>query len=318
MAAAAFPRIPVGRVTPLTPSDPQLQHVVTAKSFAKPVTSQEDVESASSGAAATGKRAAFGRKMLLTKDLPPPSQSPPQLPKHILRADDERDSKKSEGTSSVFKGAAAELLEEEMDGENAAKAGQADEKRSKLQLHTPMSTPTKLRHGPPSAKSSPISAKSLPASYLHSHTPAPVPPPTSFSSSSQSPLSSSQLPGCLDEFTRTLDKSRNFIQEFKALAESGSSDQESDTEPLTAHLKAAQILEQITSAAKLPTLIDHCTVKLSKDDSCKDFGFSLSDGLGEPGVYIKSIHPGGLAEKSGELRLYDRIMKVCVCVCVCE
>ena len=70
-------------------------------------------------------------------------------------------------------------------------------------------------------------------------------------------------------------------------------------------------MEQISSAAKVPALIQHHLVTLHKESKETDLGFSLSDGLGEPGVYVKSIHSGGLAEKNGELRPFDRIMKVC-------
>ena len=119
------------------------------------------------------------------------------------------------------------------------------------------------------------------------------------------------LPGCLGDYERTLHNARNYMKEFKALVESGSSDQESDPEPtLTTHLKAAQVMEQINTAAKLPALINHHTVTMHKDNTSTDLGFSLSDGFGEPGVYIKSIHSGGLAEINGELKPFDRIMKV--------
>ena len=127
--------------------------------------------------------------------------------------------------------------------------------------------------------------------------------------------------GRLGEYERTLHNARNYMREFRALAESGSSDQESDPEPsLTTQLQAAQVvMEEISTAAKLPALINHHMVTLRKEEEeeeeesaqqTTDLGFSLSDGLGEPGVYIKSIHSGGLAEKSGLLQPFDRIMKV--------
>jgi hypothetical protein len=135
--------------------------------------------------------------------------------------------------------------------------------------------------------------------------------PTSLLASSVDPNNHPGLPECLGDYERTLHNARNYMREFKALAESGSSDQESDPEPtLSTKLKAAEIMEQISSAAKVPALIQHHLVTLHKESKETDLGFSLSDGLGEPGVYVKSIHSGGLAEKNGELQPFDRIMKI--------
>ena len=145
--------------------------------------------------------------------------------------------------------------------------------------------------------------------------------PTSLLTSSPS-VDPPGLPECLGDYERTLHNARNYMREFKALAESGSSDQESDPEPtLSNRLKAVELMEQISSAAKVPALIHHHLVTLHKESKETDLGFSLSDGLGEPGVYVKSIHAGGLAEKNGQLRTFDRIMKVCephlVYICCC-
>ena len=135
--------------------------------------------------------------------------------------------------------------------------------------------------------------------------------PTTFLASSTDPASLPGLPECLGEYERTLHNARNYMREFKALAESGSSDPESDPEPsLNTRLKAVELMKQISSAAKVPALIDHHLVTLHKENKETDLGFSLSDGFGEPGVYVKSIHSNGLAERGGELHLFDRIMKV--------
>ena len=136
--------------------------------------------------------------------------------------------------------------------------------------------------------------------------------PTSLLATSVDPSGLSGLPECLGDYERTLNNARNYMREFKALAESGSSDQESDPEPtnLATRLNAVEIMEHISSAAQLPTLINHHLVTLHKEGRETDLGFSLSDGFGEPGVYVKSIHSGGLAESNGQLRHFDRIMKV--------
>ena len=40
------------------------------------------------------------------------------------------------------------------------------------------------------------------------------------------------------------------------------------------------------------------------------FGFSISDGQSQPGVYVRALQPGGVAERSGLLKPLDRIMQV--------
>ncbi|KAM4720755.1 glutamate receptor-interacting protein 2 isoform 2-T2 [Rhinophrynus dorsalis] len=50
-------------------------------------------------------------------------------------------------------------------------------------------------------------------------------------------------------------------------------------------------------------------VTVMKDLECDDFGFSVSDGVLEKGVYINMIRPGGPADRSG-LQPYDRILQV--------
>ncbi|XP_072537526.1 glutamate receptor-interacting protein 2a isoform X2 [Salminus brasiliensis] len=48
---------------------------------------------------------------------------------------------------------------------------------------------------------------------------------------------------------------------------------------------------------------------LKKDEDSRDFGFSVSDGLLEKGVYVNMIRPGGPADQAG-LHPYDRILQV--------
>lgn len=50
-------------------------------------------------------------------------------------------------------------------------------------------------------------------------------------------------------------------------------------------------------------------VSLSKASELEDFGFSVSDGLLEKGVYVNNIRPGGPAEVAG-LKPYDRLLQV--------
>lgn len=46
-----------------------------------------------------------------------------------------------------------------------------------------------------------------------------------------------------------------------------------------------------------------------KDPESDDFGFSVSDGFLEKGVYVNMIRPDGPAERAG-LKPYDRILQV--------
>lgn len=51
-------------------------------------------------------------------------------------------------------------------------------------------------------------------------------------------------------------------------------------------------------------------VTLFKDKVYDDYGFSVSDGLYERGVYINRIRSGGPADTVGLLKPFDRIMQV--------
>ncbi|XP_078021164.1 glutamate receptor-interacting protein 1 isoform X13 [Epinephelus lanceolatus] len=48
---------------------------------------------------------------------------------------------------------------------------------------------------------------------------------------------------------------------------------------------------------------------LEKASDLEDFGFSVSDGMLDRGVYVNNIRPGGPAERGG-LRAYDRILQI--------
>lgn len=50
-------------------------------------------------------------------------------------------------------------------------------------------------------------------------------------------------------------------------------------------------------------------MSLSKESDLEDFGFSVSDGLLEKGVYVNNIRPGGPADVVG-LKPYDRLLQV--------
>lgn len=48
---------------------------------------------------------------------------------------------------------------------------------------------------------------------------------------------------------------------------------------------------------------------ICKDPETEDFGFSVSDGLLEKGVYVNMIRPDGPADQCG-LKPYDRVLQV--------
>lgn len=54
-----------------------------------------------------------------------------------------------------------------------------------------------------------------------------------------------------------------------------------------------------------------CLLKVTviKDPEIDDFGFSVSDGFLEKGVYVNMIRPDGPADRAG-LKPYDRILQV--------
>ncbi|KAJ8008851.1 hypothetical protein DPEC_G00082740 [Dallia pectoralis] len=58
-----------------------------------------------------------------------------------------------------------------------------------------------------------------------------------------------------------------------------------------------------------PTPVELHKVSLFKETDLEDFGFSVSDGLLEKGVYVNNIRPGGPAEVGG-LKSYDRLLQI--------
>ena len=123
----------------------------------------------------------------------------------------------------------------------------------------------------------------------------------------------------LKQLEATIVKSKDFVEKLNELAQSGSSDQDSDSEPAKkAREIPPQMHEQLRQHVKqimTPARLEFFDINLMKSNGT-DLGFSVSDGLVEPGVYVKSLKPGSAAYESGQLQPFDRIMKVCVCVCV--
>ncbi|XP_053097674.1 glutamate receptor-interacting protein 1 isoform X5 [Pangasianodon hypophthalmus] len=69
--------------------------------------------------------------------------------------------------------------------------------------------------------------------------------------------------------------------------------------------KMQQEIKDIVS----PNPVELHKVSLSKESDMEDFGFSVSDGLLEKGVYVNNIRPGGPAEVAG-LKSFDRLLQI--------
>lgn len=63
------------------------------------------------------------------------------------------------------------------------------------------------------------------------------------------------------------------------------------------------------SASRPRLLVSPPQVTVIKDPEGDDFGFSVSDGFLEKGVYVNMIRPDGPADRAG-LSPYDRILQV--------
>ena len=117
----------------------------------------------------------------------------------------------------------------------------------------------------------------------------------------------------LNGIKQSINKASAFEKELKALAESGSSDQDSDSEPHTSQGLAAipqHEQQKITEKMKTPLPPQQLVVKLTKLPTTASFGFSVADGQYDLGVYVKAVKPGGPADGNDGLRPYDKILKV--------
>ncbi|XP_012513914.1 PREDICTED: glutamate receptor-interacting protein 2 [Propithecus coquereli] len=70
----------------------------------------------------------------------------------------------------------------------------------------------------------------------------------------------------------------------------------------------AEALEDLESCGR-SELLRELEVTLRKDPTRRDFGFSVSDGLLERGVYVHTLRPDGPAQRGG-LRPFDRLLQV--------
>ena len=120
----------------------------------------------------------------------------------------------------------------------------------------------------------------------------------------------------VNQFTNTLLQSKKFVDKLNELAQPGSSDPDSDSDPGQHQKKQYKldphVREQVKDHVKsimAPAHMEMISVRLVKTGGETQFGFTVSDGLLEPGIYISQLRPGGPAELSGNLKPYDRIMQ---------
>ena len=76
-----------------------------------------------------------------------------------------------------------------------------------------------------------------------------------------------------------------------------------------AELHLQEVEEQLQNIFT-PTPIELFRVTLYKYHDKDNFGFSLSDGVYEKGVYISAIRPGGPADKCGNMLPFDRVLQI--------
>ena len=130
----------------------------------------------------------------------------------------------------------------------------------------------------------------------------------------QGALSESALKSveALNGIKQSINKAITFEQQLKALAESGSSDQDSDSEPHASQGLTIPQHEQQKISDKMKTSVppQQIVVRLTKAPTVSSFGFSVADGQYDQGVYVKAVKPGGPADGSDGLRPYDRILTV--------
>ena len=79
--------------------------------------------------------------------------------------------------------------------------------------------------------------------------------------------------------------------------------------PVGAEIHLREVEEELRHIFT-PTPLELFRVVLRKYSSLDDFGFGVSDGIYEKGVFISAIRPGGPADQSRVLNQYDRLLQV--------
>ena len=148
------------------------------------------------------------------------------------------------------------------------------------------------------------------AAILQKATPLPHPQTANSSNASTNGKTLQPLVPSLPDFRRTMDNADKYQKAIEHLAESGSSDQDSDSEPHAKHTalppqEQARVKEKMKASQ---STVRH-SVKIYKQAGEMSYGFSISDGQFDRGVYVKTVKPGGPSDRGGLLP-YDKIVKV--------
>uniref|UniRef100_A0A3Q4MWE9 Glutamate receptor interacting protein 2a n=1 Tax=Neolamprologus brichardi TaxID=32507 RepID=A0A3Q4MWE9_NEOBR len=123
-------------------------------------------------------------------------------------------------------------------------------------------------------------------------------------------MTGSALSLYLDE-TKTNEDSV-FPSEISPIKREGSHGETINKSKLNMSTGAGDISSRVkgdNSENLLPTALALHKVTIRKDRESRDFGFSVSDGLLEKGVYVNMIRPDGPADQAG-LKPFDRILQV--------
>ena len=116
------------------------------------------------------------------------------------------------------------------------------------------------------------------------------------------------LDGAPDQYIRS-----NGITDYVDLDDIGprspGTESVSTSTKIAAEFHLREVEEQLQNIFT-PTPMELFRVTLYKIRAHGGFGFCLSDGVYEKGVYVSAIQPSGPAERSGVLKTYDRILQV--------
>ena len=147
----------------------------------------------------------------------------------------------------------------------------------------------------------------------HRHRTDHSPPPRKpIPSSTPLPVTDKNLEQQISVFKETIVNADKFDKVMSALAavESGSSDQDSDSE---SHSKMLDLPPHehamVTKKMRVSQSTVLQTIVIKKNREEVSFGFSIADGQYDMGVYVKTVKPGGPSDRGG-LMHYDKICKV--------
>ncbi|KRY46976.1 Glutamate receptor-interacting protein 2 [Trichinella britovi] len=132
------------------------------------------------------------------------------------------------------------------------------------------------------------------------------------------PVSRTASPKCTD---LNAAAAATVYEQIPFVDESDASSQQRNTTTavntvLTVHVPQAEKLStnagngSTTDDSATPTAVRLHRLVLRKDQVHNDFGFSISDGVEERGIFVRDIRPNGPADKSRNIFPYDRILKV--------